>query len=167
MFEVVLVVVGFIFVHQEGGHVKIVLQRSRNVEVWIGGFVHSLTGEGLLLLCGSAKGDTDDACSFLANKVLNLRVFEDENGKMNRSVLDVGGEIMIVSQFTLCANTSKGRRPSFNSAMEPQEAQRLYEAFVELVRASGLTVKTGLFGARMDIKLTNDGPVTFVLENDV
>ncbi|MBU8932834.1 MAG: D-tyrosyl-tRNA(Tyr) deacylase [candidate division Zixibacteria bacterium] len=144
---------------------RVVLQRASDVEVWIDGAVFSSTGKGLLLLYGTATGDTEDACQFLADKIVKMRIFEDDNGKMNRSVLDVDGEIMIVSQFTLCADTSKGRRPSFNSAMAPRVAESLYLQFVDMVKKSGLTVKTGSFGAQMDIKLTNNGPVTFVLEN--
>ncbi len=128
--------------------------------------LQSRTGPGLLLLVGTKAGDTEQACGLLADKVVNLRIFEDETGKMNRSALDVGAEIMIVSQFTLYADTRKGRRPSFTEALEPKAAKRLYDRFVELVRASGLTVRTGVFGARMDVRFTNQGPVTILLEND-
>ncbi|RKX25035.1 MAG: D-tyrosyl-tRNA(Tyr) deacylase [Candidatus Zixiibacteriota bacterium] len=145
---------------------KVVLQRTNGVEVWINGKLFSSTGNGLLLLHGTRSGDSENGCTYLADKIVNLRIFEDEAGKMNRSIRDIGGEIMIVSQFTLCANTSKGRRPSFNTAMEPAEAERLYDYFVKLVKDYGLTVKTGSFGARMDVKFTNCGPVTFILEHD-
>ncbi|MEA2030789.1 MAG: D-aminoacyl-tRNA deacylase [candidate division Zixibacteria bacterium] len=143
---------------------KVVLQRTNGVEIWINGSLFSSTGSGLLLLHGTQTGDKESGCAYLADKVVNLRIFEDEEGKMNKSVKDIGGEIMIVSQFTLCANTNKGRRPSFNTTMEPEKAERLYNSFVELVKNSGLTVMTGSFGAKMDVKFTNSGPVTFVLE---
>ncbi|MEW5994420.1 MAG: D-aminoacyl-tRNA deacylase [Candidatus Zixiibacteriota bacterium] len=146
---------------------RVLVQRTTGVEVRIDGRIHSRAGPGLLLLVGTKTGDTEQACAFLADKAVNLRIFEDDAGKMNRSALDVGAEIMIVSQFTLYADTRKGRRPSFTDAMEPTEAEHLYNRFVQLVRASGLTAQTGVFGARMDIRLTNSGPVTILLEHDV
>ncbi|MEE8418246.1 MAG: D-aminoacyl-tRNA deacylase, partial [candidate division Zixibacteria bacterium] len=100
----------------------------------------------------------------LADRCLGLRIFEDDEGKMNRSVVDVGGGLLAVSQFTLSADLSKGRRPSFTSAMKPPEAERLFDYFVEKLKESGLDVKTGRFGAKMNVRLINDGPVTFVLE---
>ena len=146
---------------------RLLLQRTDGCEVWIGGKCHSHTGPGLLLLFGTRKGDDEGSCGWLADKAVNLRIFEDDEGRMNRSVLDIEGEIMIVSQFTLYADTRKGRRPSFTDAQEPQEAERLYNRFVELVEASGLITRTGVFGAMMDIKFTNRGPVTILLEHEL
>ncbi len=146
---------------------KIVLQRASRAEVRIDGKQHAATGPGLLLLVGTQDGDTETSAAFLADKVVNLRIFEDEAGKMNLSALDTDAEIMVVSQFTLYADTRKGRRPSFNSAQDPAEAETLYCKFVKLVKESGLTVRTGVFGARMEVKLTNDGPVTILLEHNV
>jgi len=146
---------------------KVVLQRTTGVELQIDGRLHSSTGPGLMLLFGTVAGDLEASCDWLADKIVNLRIFEDEAGKMNRSALDVGAEIMIVSQFTLYADTRKGRRPSFNGAMEPAAAERLYNRFVDIVRRSGLTVATGVFGAHMDVRFTNHGPVTLILEHGV
>lgn len=146
---------------------RIVIQRTNGAEVWIDKVLHSRTKAGLLLLVGTKTGDTEPSCAFLADKVVNLRIFEDDGGKMNRSALDIGAEIMVVSQFTLYADARKGRRPSFTEAMEPVEAQRLYNRFVELIKASGLVVQTGIFGARMDLKFTNHGPVTIILDHEI
>ncbi len=145
---------------------KLVVQRTASAEVWIDGKRHSSTGKGLLVLFGTKRGDREDSCGQLADKVVNLRIFEDDGGKMNRSALDIDAEIMIVSQFTLYADCRKGRRPGFNDAMEPTEAEALYRKFVELVGAGGLVTRTGEFGASMDVKLTNQGPVTIILEHD-
>ncbi len=146
---------------------RVLVQRTSGVEVRIDGALHSATGPGLLLLVGSRTGDHENSCAVLADKVINLRIFEDDEGRMNRSALDVGAEIMIVSQFTLYADTRKGRRPSFTDAMEPDQARRLYERFIELVQSSGLLVATGQFGARMEVRFTNNGPVTLLLEHEV
>ncbi len=146
---------------------RLLLQRTNEAEVWIDGQRHSCTGRGLLILFGTRVGDTDKSCGYLADKAVNLRIFEDDQGKMNLSALDVEGEIMIVSQFTLYADTRKGRRPSWGAAQEPGEAELLYNRFVELVAASGLETRTGVFGARMDVKFTNSGPVTVMLEHEV
>jgi D-aminoacyl-tRNA deacylase len=146
---------------------KVVLQRTTGTEVWIAGNLHAKTGDGLLLLFGTVAGDTEESCAWLADKIVNLRIFEDDGGKMNLSALDTAAEIMIVSQFTLYADTRKGRRPSFNGAMEPREAERLYEEFVARIEASGLKAATGIFGAHMDIKFTNHGPVTIILEHGI
>ncbi len=145
---------------------RLILQRTSGAEVWIDGKQHSKTGEGLLILLGTKTGDVEESCGWLADKAVNLRIFEDDEGKMNRSALDIEGEIMIVSQFTLYADTRKGRRPAFTEAQEPVAAEKLYNRFVELVKASGLTVGTGVFGAKMDIRFNNDGPVTILLEHD-
>ena len=146
---------------------KIVIQRTKGAQLLIDGQMHSTTGNGLLILFGTRKDDTKDSCRYLADKAVNLRIFEDDAGKMNLSALDIDAEIMIVSQFTLYADTQKGRRPGFEQAMKPPEAERLYDRFVELVAASGLTTRTGVFGATMDIKFTNHGPVTIILEHEL
>ena len=145
---------------------RVLLQRISQSEVWIGGEKYSSTGAGLLLLFGTRKSDTEASCGILADKAVNLRIFEDGKGKMNLSALDIDAEIMIVSQFTLYADTRKGRRPGFSDAMDPVQAEVLYNRFVELVRASELKVGTGQFGASMDVKFTNSGPVTILLENE-
>ncbi len=146
---------------------RMVVQRSAGCEVWIDGSLHSSTGIGLMVLFGTRQGDPEESCGYLADKLVNLRIFEDDQDKMNLSALDVGAEIMIVSQFTLYADCRKGRRPSFGDAQKPAEAEPLYDRFVELVAASGLTTRTGVFGAVMDIKFTNKGPVTIVIEHEV
>ncbi len=146
---------------------RVLLQRTSSVEVWIDGGKYSSTGSGLLLLMGTKKGDKIDSCGYLADKILNMRLFEDSDGKMNLSALDVGADIMIVSQFTLYADTRKGRRPSFNDTMEPEEAKELYKRFIELIQASGLKTATGVFGAHMDVRLNNNGPVTILVEHEL
>jgi len=146
---------------------KLVIQRTSGVEVRIDNKLHSTTKDGLLVLFGTHRNDIEAFCGLLADKTVNLRIFEDEQDKMNLSALDKGAEIMIVSQFTLYADTRKGRRPAFTEAMEPVEAEKLYNRFIELVKASGLKVKTGVFGAKMDIRFTNHGPVTIILEHEL
>jgi D-tyrosyl-tRNA(Tyr) deacylase len=146
---------------------RVILQRTTGCEVWIDRKLHASTEAGLLLLFGTKKGDSESSCGHLADKVVNLRIFEDEEGKMNLSAIDVGAEIMVVSQFTLYADARKGRRPSFTDAMEPGHAEKLYDRFVELVAASGLATRTGVFGARMDVNLVNSGPVTILLEHEL
>lgn len=146
---------------------KLVVQRTGYAEVWIDGQLHNSTKAGLLILFGTRQGDTEKSCEYLAEKVVNLRIFEDAEHKMNLSALDVHAEIMIVSQFTLYADTRKGRRPTFTEAMEPMEAERLYNRFVELVNLSGLLTRTGVFGAKMDVRFSNYGPVTIILDHDL
>ena len=146
---------------------KLLVQRVKEAEVWINGKCHSQSGKGLLVLFGTKTGDTEQSCGILADKLVNLRIFEDVNEKMNLSALDIEADFLIVSQFTLYADTRKGRRPAFTDAMEPVKAEQLYNKFVELVSASGLKTMTGKFGAKMDIKLTNHGPVTIILEHEV
>lgn len=146
---------------------RILVQRVTNCEVWIEEKLHSKTGSGLLIFHGTKKEDKEESCGVLAEKILNLRIFEDSTGKMNLSALDVEAEIMIVSQFTLYADTKKGRRPTFTETMEPEKAEKLYSKFVDLVSASDLKTTSGIFGAKMEIKLTNHGPVTILLENDL
>ena len=144
---------------------KLVIQRVKSASVTINEKIYSSINNGLLVLYGVEKGDTEDFSKYLCDKILKLRIFEDKNEKMNLSVKDVNGEILIVSQFTLAGDTRKGTRPSFDSAMPPQEAKIMYENFVSMVRENcSLEVKTGIFGAMMDVALINDGPVTFILE---
>ena len=144
---------------------RVVLQRVKNASVTVSGEMVSEIGEGLLLLVGVAKDDGEGEASWLAEKIAGLRIFNDEDGKMNLGVRDVGGEILAVSQFTLLADTRKGKRPSFIKAALPEEAEPLFDYFCERLRAAGIaSVKTGSFGAMMDVALVNDGPVTIVLE---
>lgn len=143
---------------------KIVLQRVLRSSVAVGGEVVGEIGRGLMILFGAEKGDRDEAVDALADKVLNLRIFADEQGKMNRSCLDVEGGLLVVSQFTLAGDCSRGRRPGFDKAAPPEEAERLYRKFVAKLEESKLTVRQGRFGADMQVELVNDGPVTFLLE---
>ncbi len=144
---------------------KIVLQRVKNASVSVEDARFSEIGPGLLLLVGVATGDTEVEAEWLAKKVAGLRVFNDAEDKMNLSIRETSGEILAVSQFTLLADTRKGKRPSFVEAAPPVEAEPLFEYFCERLRAAGVrSVKTGSFGAMMDVTLTNDGPVTVVLE---
>lgn len=143
---------------------KTVIQRVKSASVTIDGNLYSSINQGILVLYGVEKGDVEDFSRYLTEKILKLRIFEDDNGKMNLSVKDIQGELLIVSQFTLAGDTRKGTRPSFDSAMPPKEAEVMYENFVKMMKESGLTVKTGVFGAMMDVELINDGPVTFILE---
>jgi D-tyrosyl-tRNA(Tyr) deacylase len=122
-------------------------------------------GKGLLVLLGVAEGDTSLDADYLANKIVNLRIFEDDGAKMNRSLLSIGGEMLVVSQFTLLGDCRKGRRPSFTAAAGPQKASKLYDYFVQQVRRLGISVETGRFQTTMEVALINDGPVTLVLES--
>lgn len=140
------------------------LQRVLQASVTVDGQVIGEIGPGLLALVCAERGDTDATCEKLAKKMLAYRIFSDENGKMNKSVTDVGGSLLVVSQFTLAADTAKGLRPSFTPAAAPDEGRRLYELFVQHVKASGLNTQTGEFGADMKVALINDGPVTFWLK---
>ena len=123
-------------------------------------------GRGLLVLLGVARGDGERQAEWLADKIAGLRIFEDEAGKMNLSVEDVGGSVLVVSQFTLLGDCRKGRRPSFTEAAPPEDADRLYQTFVERARAGGLQVETGVFQAHMGVHLVNDGPVTLALDTE-
>ncbi len=143
---------------------KALIQRVKRASVTIGGELYSKIDKGLLVFLGVEKEDTVENCEKLSQKVLNLRIFEDENDKMNLSVNDVNGEILVVSQFTLCGDCKKGTRPSFDKAAHPDIAVKLYEDFVGKIRASGLKTETGKFRAMMDVELVNDGPVTFMVE---
>ena len=143
---------------------RAVLQRVSRARVVISGSEHSSIGNGILILLGVEKGDAEDDAETLARKIVELRIFEDKAGKMNRSLLDVHGDILAVSQFTLLGDCRKGRRPSFDDAALPDSARHLYEVFVEKIKASGMRVETGVFQAMMDVELVNQGPVTFILD---
>jgi len=144
---------------------KAVIQRVGEAKVEVEGKTVGQIGKGIVILLGVEKGDEERDADWLAEKICNLRIFEDQAGKMNLSLLETGGEILAVSQFTLAGNCAKGRRPSFDSAAPPQEAKRLYEYFVERLRGLGTKVETGIFQAMMQVSLANDGPVTFILES--
>lgn len=143
---------------------KALIQRVKEASVTIEGDLYSKIGRGILIFLGVEKSDEIENADKLAQKVLNLRIFEDENDKMNLSVSDVKGEILVVSQFTLCGDCKKGTRPSFDNAAKPDKAVKLYEDFVNFLKLSGLIVQTGKFRAMMDVSLINDGPVTFMVE---
>jgi D-tyrosyl-tRNA(Tyr) deacylase len=144
---------------------RAVLQRVSRASVEVGGEVVGRIGPGWLVLLGVARGDSDDDAARLAEKVANLRAFEDEQGKMNRSVAESGGGVLVVSQFTLLGDCRAGRRPSFTEAAEPAEAERLYLRVADHLRDAGLEVATGVFRAMMKVELVNDGPVTLLLES--
>ena len=144
---------------------RTVIQRVSEASVTVGGQTVGRIGAGLCILLGVSNGDNSDTAAALADKVKNLRIFDDEFGKMNRSVVDCGGAILVVSQFTLYADCRKGNRPSFTDAAPPPLAQKLYQEFANRLRAAGLSVATGQFQAHMKVTLVNDGPVTLVLEN--
>jgi len=146
---------------------KLVVQRASRSQVQVGGEVISTVGPGLIVFLGVARGDSKKDADFLVEKVLSLRIFEDEEGKMNRSLLDCGGGIMVISQFTLLADCRKGRRPSFGEAEEPKRAEELYCYFVTQVKSRAKEVGTGKFGASMVIDVTMDGPVTILLESNL
>ena len=144
---------------------RAVVQRVRSCRVVVTGEIVGEIGPGLLVLLGVRTGDSADQVRWLADKVVNLRIFEDEQGKMNVSIADAGGGVLVVSQFTLYGDCQKGRRPSFIDAARPEVAEPLYEAFVHAVRLHGIPVATGRFGADMQVELNNDGPVTLILES--
>ncbi|MGU3472980.1 D-aminoacyl-tRNA deacylase [Paenibacillus sp. D51F] len=144
---------------------KVVVQRCSSASVSVGGAVVGSIGQGLMLLVGFAHEDSEADISWMADKIANLRIFEDGDGKMNLSVLDAGGALLSVSQFTLYGDCRKGRRPNFMSAARPEHAEPLYEAFNGALQALGLQVETGRFGAMMDVSLVNDGPVTLLLDS--
>ena len=145
---------------------RAVLQRVRSASVSIGGEAVGKIGKGFLVLLGISPEDTEREGDFLLDKLLGLRVFEDEDGKMNRSLLDCGGALLVVSQFTLYADCRKGRRPSFTGAARPETAVPLYERFLAGARAAGVATECGEFGADMLVSLENDGPVTILLDTD-
>ena len=144
---------------------RAVIQRVEKASVSVEGEIRGQIGAGLLVLIGVEEGDGDADFKYIADKVPNLRVFEDEQGKMNRSLLDVGGELLAVSQFTLLGDARGGRRPSFITAARPETADPMYERLVADWRARGIRVETGVFGAHMKVSLVNDGPVTILLDS--
>jgi len=145
--------------------VRAVLQRVREAWVKVEGEEISRIGRGLLVLLGVARGDGQEDLAYMAHKIPNLRLFEDEKGHLNLSLKEVGGEVLLVSQFTLLGDCRKGRRPSFTEAAPPDEAERLYLGLVEALRREGVEVKTGKFQAKMEVGLINDGPVTLLLDS--
>ncbi|WP_432355744.1 D-aminoacyl-tRNA deacylase [Sporosarcina sp. A2] len=144
---------------------KVVLQRSKKASVTVNGEITGAIDHGYVLLVGLTHSDTKEDVLYVANKIAGLRLFEDGDGKMNRSIEETGGAILSISQFTLYGDTRKGRRPSFIEAARPEIAEPLYDYFNEMLRAHGLTVATGVFGAMMDVALVNDGPVTIIIES--
>jgi len=144
---------------------RVVLQRAKRAEVRVAGDVVGKIDRGLMLLVGVTHEDTAEDAAYVAEKVANLRIFEDEQDKMNLSLLDVKGQILSVSQFTLYGDCRKGRRPNFMDAASPEHAETIYEAFNEALRGKGVTVETGRFGAMMDVDFVNDGPVTLIVES--
>jgi len=145
--------------------VRIVVQRVSEARVSVDGAVIAQIGPGMCLLFGMRVGDDESHAKLFADKIKNLRIFDDAQGKLNLSITDIGGEILVVSQFTLYADVRKGNRPSFIAAAEPNRANTIYEHFVSRLRAAGRRVGTGCFGARMKVHLVNDGPVTLILES--
>lgn len=147
---------------------RAVIQRVKNADVKIDGIVVGKCNQGFMILFCAVEGDTESDIQLLARKTTNLRIFEDEDGKMNRSILDVNGEILCISQFTLAADTKKGNRPSFINAMEPVTAEKYYKMYCDALKENGIkSVETGEFGADMQVTLTNDGPVTIIFDTDV
>lgn len=143
---------------------RAVIQRVTSASVVVDGHTVGEIGRGMLVLLGVGHADTDREAAWIADKIANLRIFEDDGGKMNLSVQEVGGGMLVVSQFTLLADCRKGRRPSFTDAAPPEQADRLYQVVVERLRGAGLRVETGVFQAHMQVHLVNDGPVTVILD---
>lgn len=143
---------------------KLLVQRVKNASVGVDNEIVGKIDKGFLVLCGLTHSDTEKEADYLAKKICNLRVFEDENEKMNLSIKDVNGELLVVSQFTLYADCNSGNRPSFVDAAKPEEANKLYEYFMKKCKEYGVNVQKGIFGAHMEVELVNDGPVTIMLE---
>jgi D-aminoacyl-tRNA deacylase len=143
---------------------KAVIQRVTSASVTVEGVIAGQIGQGIMVLLAVEKGDNEAGADWLAKKIAGLRIFSDDDGKMNLSVRDVEGALLVVSQFTLAGNCAKGKRPSFDTAAPPAEGKKLYEYFVDAVRRLGLPVETGIFQADMQVSLVNDGPVTFIME---
>ena len=144
---------------------RAVIQRVTSASVTVAGDLVSEIGEGLLIFLGIAHDDTEAELDYIANKVINLRIFEDSDGKMNRSLLETGGAALVVSQFTLYGDCRKGRRPSFIDAARPEQAKALYEQFIDVLAAQNIPTRGGTFQAMMDVRLVNDGPVTILLDS--
>ncbi len=144
---------------------RLLVQRIKEGRVTVHGEEIGRTGLGLCLFLAVAKGDTEENADYLAEKALTLRIFEDETGKLNRSLLEVNGELLIVSEFTLYGDCAKGRRPSFTQAASPEEGKKLYEYFVKKLHGRGIKTATGKFRAKMEVAIVNDGPVTLMLES--
>lgn len=145
---------------------RAVIQRARSASVSVNGAVVSRIGQGMVVLLGVGMNDSEDDALWLAEKIANLRIFEDEQGKMNLSLADINGEALVVSQFTLYADARKGRRPSFTDAAPPEKADALYQYFTGLLEKAGIVTGTGIFGADMLVDIQNDGPVTILLDTD-
>jgi D-aminoacyl-tRNA deacylase len=144
---------------------RIVLQRVKSAHVDVAGETVGAIGAGSVILLGVARGDRREDAEYLVDKVVQLRMFPDEEGRMNRSLLEIGGGLLVVSQFTLYGDCRKGRRPSFDQAAPPEQARALYEYFIQRLKSSNIAVETGVFQAEMEIHLINDGPATFILES--
>ncbi len=145
---------------------RLLIQRVSQAAITVDNRIVGNIGRGFLILCGFKKNETISSLEKITEKCLNLRVFEDIQGKMNLSLLDISGELLIVSQFTLYANCRKGRRPSFDNSMSPEKAEKFYKLLINEFQKSGLKIESGIFGAKMDISLINDGPVTIMLDDD-
>jgi D-aminoacyl-tRNA deacylase len=145
---------------------RAVVQRVQRAHVTVDGRVVGQISAGVVVLLGVGKGDTSDGAEYLAEKIANLRIFADDAGKMNRSLVETGGSALVISQFTLYGDTRGGRRPSYIQAASPEEATRLYEEFIRLLRAVGIPVETGVFQVHMEVELVNDGPVTILLDSE-
>lgn len=145
---------------------RALIQRVQKGSVTVDDKIIGQIGLGLVILLGVKDGDTEAVAAYLANKIVNLRIFQDEDGKFNRSALDVGAELLAISQFTLYADTKRGRRPGFSDAARPDISTPLYEKFVDLLKESGLKIETGKFGAHMIVEIINDGPVTILLDSE-
>lgn len=143
---------------------KVVIQRVKSSSVSVADEIVGEINQGLLILLGITHDDTKDQCDWLANKIINMRIFSDSEDKLNLSVKDIAGSILLISQFTLYAEAEKGNRPSFTSAARPETAKPLYEYFIDKLKANDIPVESGIFGADMQVKLINDGPITIILE---